>query len=502
MTPPKEPLTHRVLTGLFWTASGKAARTALSVLVLVVLARLISPADFGVASAAMIVIGFSTIFAQLGLGPAVVQRPELEPRHLRTAFAASVYFGLLLGGTVWVTAPLVSDFFRMPSLAPILRVLAWSFPLKSLGVVSESLMQRELQFRWLAFRDLAGNAIGFGLVGPVLALQGWGVWALVFAQLAFVGSNTVMLLLGRPPLIGVWPERRAFRELVYFGGGFTMARVANFLALQGDNLVVGRWLGPVALGIYGRAYQLMAAPAAAIGDVLDTVLFPAMASLQDEAQRLALAYRKSVSFIALVILPASVLVFGLAPELVDLLLGPQWAEVVLPLQILTAGMLFRTSYRVSDSICRATGAVYRRAWRQVVYALLVIGGSWIGQHWGVPGVAAGVLVAVTVNFLVMAQLSLAVSGVSWGTLIRAHVPALRLSAVSSLVLWGTLLPLRQAQVPPVLRLIIAGTLAVAAGLVLMWFAPRVFVGEDGLWMFRTFRRYLPKRLAPSSSSAG
>jgi O-antigen/teichoic acid export membrane protein len=501
MTPPKEPLTHQVLTGLFWTASGKAARTGFSVLVLVVLARLISPVDFGVVSAAMIVIGFSTIFAQLGLGPALVQRPDLEPRHLRTAFAASVYFGFLLGVIVWVTAPLVAEFFRMPTLVPVLRVLAWTFPLKSFGVVSESLMQRELQFRWLAMRDFASNAFGFGLVGPLLALQGWGVWALVFAQLALVGSNTVMLLIGRRPLIGLWPERRAFRDLAYFGGGFTVARVANFFALQGDNLVVGRWLGPLALGIYGRAYQLMAAPAAAIGEVLDTVLFPAMASVQDEAQRLALAYRKGIGFIALVILPTSVLVFGLAPELVAILLGPQWTDVVLPLQILTAGMLFRTSYKVSDSICRATGAVYRRAWRQVVYALLVIGGSWVGQNWGVSGVAAGVLLAVTINFLTMAELSLAVSGLSWRTLIRAHVPALMVSAVGALVLWGTLIPLRQAQVPPVLRLVIAGTAAAGAGLALMWAAPKVFVGEDGLWMLRTFRRYLPKRLAPSSPSA-
>jgi PST family polysaccharide transporter len=490
------------MTGLFWTASGRAARAALSVLVLVVLARLVSPSDFGVVSAAMVVIGFSTIFAQLGLGPALVQRPELEPRHVRSAFAASVYFGFLLGGVLWVAAPLVSEFFRMTSLEPVLRALAWSFPLRGLGVVSQSLMQRELQFRWLAARDLASNALGFGVVGPVLAWYGFGVWALVAAQLAYVGINTVMLLIGRRPLVGLWPERRAFNDLVYFGGGFTLARMANFLALQGDNLVVGRWLGPLALGIYGRAYQLMAAPASAIGEVLDIVLFPAMASVQDEARRLALAYRKGVSFIALVVLPASVLIFGLAPEIVTVLLGPKWTDVVLPLQILTIGMLFRTSYKISDSMCRATGVIYRRAWRQVIYAALVIGGSWVGQHWGVVGVATGVLLAVTINFLAMAQLSLAVSGMTWGALIRAHLPALLLSAAIGAVLLAILLPLRQLEVPPMLRLVTAGGATLAAGLALTWAAPSIFVGGDGLWMLRTLRGYLPKGLATSSSSAG
>jgi O-antigen/teichoic acid export membrane protein len=493
----KPGLAHRTVTGMFWTASGKAVRSGLQVMVLVVLARLVSPTDFGVVNAALVFIGFSAIFAQVGLGPALVQRPVLEPRHLRSAFAVSVYFGLLFGVVIWSIAPLVTAFFRMPPLEPVLRTLAWTFPLRGLGIVSQSLMQREMRFRWLASREVASFAIGYGLVGSILAFQGGGVWALVVANLAQTGSNTLLLLIGRRPLVGLWPERQAFRELVYFGGGFTAARVANYLAGQGDNLVVGRWLGPAALGIYGRAYQLMAVPAAAVGEVLDTVLFPAMASVQDDVQRVAVAYRKGVSLIALTILPASVLLFGLAPEVVDVLLGPQWTAVVAPLQILTVGMLFRCSYKMSDSICRATGAVYRRAWRQAVYAGLVLGGSWVGHHWGVAGVAAGVLLAVTVNFVSMAHLSLSVSGITWGTLFRAHVPALLLSAACAVVLTAILIPLRQLEVAPLLRLVAAAGGTLSAGLALAWVAPRTFLGGDGLWMLETLRSYLPKRLNPS-----
>jgi O-antigen/teichoic acid export membrane protein len=488
------------MTGLFWTASSRAARSVLLLLVLAVLARMVSPADFGVASAALVVIGFSGIFAQLGLGPALVQRSELEPRHLKTAFAASLYFGILLGAVIWGTAPLVAQFFRMSSLEPVLQVLAWTFPLKSLGVVSESLMQRELQFRKLGARDVASYTVGFGLVGPALAWQGYGVWALVMAQLIYIGVNTILVWVARRPLIGLWPERRAFHELAYFGGGVTLARTFAYLALQGDNLVVGRWLGPVALGFYGRAYQLMSAPATAIGDVLDMVLFPAMSSVQEDVQRLALAYRKGVSFIALVVLPASVLLTGLAPEVVEVLLGPRWNEVVLPLQILAAGMLFRTSYKMSDSLCRAAGAVYRRAWRQGLYAALVIGGSIVGQRWGLAGVAVGVLLAVTVNFLAMAQLSLGVTQMTWGTLLRAHLPALRLSVVCGLVLWGLLEPLRQWELPVFARLLAAACGTIAAALALAWAAPRFFVGNDGLWMLRRLLGYLPDRLSPSRPS--
>jgi O-antigen/teichoic acid export membrane protein len=496
----RKGLTQQVLGGLFWTASGRAARSVLQILVLVVLARLVSPADFGVVSAALVVIGFSGIFAQLGLGPALVQRPDLEPRHLKTAFAASIYSGLLVGAVVWLSAPLVAQFFRMANLVPVLRVLAWCFPIKSLGVVSESLMQRELRFRWLAVRDVTSNFLGYGLVGPLLAWQGQGVWALVTAQLAYLGINTLMLLIGRRPLVSLWLERKAFQELAFFGGGITVARVASYFALQGDNLVVGRWLGSVALGIYGRAYQLMAAPASAIGEVLDIVLFPAMAAVQGDVRRLSLAYRKGVSFIALVVLPVSVLLFGLAPELVAVLLGPKWTDVILPLQILAVGMLFRTSYKMSDSVCRATGVIYRRAWRVVLYAALVVFGSWVGQRWGLAGVSVGVLLALTVNFVLMAQLSLPLLEMSWGDLFQAHLPALRLSAVCGLVLWGLLEPLRQWDIPDAVRLVGAGSATLAAAALLIWIAPRLFVGSDGLWILERLRGSLAGRFTSSRPS--
>src|SRR5439155_10953704 len=118
----------------------------------------------------------------------------------------------------------------------------------------------------------------------------------------------------------------------------------------------------------------------------------------------------------------SVALVLLAPEAVHVLLGARWTRVVAPFQILAIGMLFRTSYKMSDSLTRATGAVYRRAWRQVVYAGLVIGGAWIGQHWDLTGVAWGVLASLTINFLLMAQLSLTVAGLTWTSLWHMHVP--------------------------------------------------------------------------------
>ena len=495
-------LTQRTLSGLLWTGWGRIANAALQLGIVAILARLVAPADFGVVSAALIVIGFSAIVSQIGLGPAIVQRRDLEARHHDTAFTASVLLGLSLGAAVWVTAPLAAAAVGIPSAEPILRVLAWTFPIQGLGLVSEALLRRELAFRWLANRDVLTYAIGYGAVGVALALAGWGAWALVAGQLTQTGLRTAMLLVVHPPRRQSWGEWRAFRELMYFGGGFTIARIANYAALQGDKVVVGSTLGPAALGLYDRAYQFMAAPAHGIGLVLDSVLFPAMAKVQDDAARLGAAYRRGVALIALLVMPLSMLALVVAPEIVRVVLGAKWEAAITPFQILAVGMLFRTSYKMSDSLARSAGAIYRRAWRQILYAGLVILGASVGQAWGLAGVACGVLGAVAINFVCMAQLSLSVAQIDWTTFGKAHMPACLLTGAMLPPAWLTAEATRHAALPAVVVFTTTAAAALTVGAVAVWWWPATFVGRDGLWIVERLRAFLPARLTFATGSSG
>jgi O-antigen/teichoic acid export membrane protein len=489
-------LTRRTLGGLVWMGSGKAAFTLLQLLVLSVLGRLLTPADFGVVSAAVVVIGLSTIVSNLGLGPAIVQRPELEQRHLDTAFTASLALGIGLGAIVWLAAPLAADFMRMPGMTPVLRALAWVFPINALGTVAGSLLARDLEFSWLAIRDVITYALGYGLVGIGTALLGWGVWALVAAQLAQAALKSAVLLARHPPPRHLALQRQAFKDLAWFGGGFTMARLANYAAVYGDNVVTGRFLGPAALGYYGRAYSLMSAPAYAFGTVLDAVLFPAMAKVQDDSRRLAAAYLRAVALIALLVLPLSAALILLAPEVVRVALGPRWGMAVAPFQILGIGMLFRTSYKMSDSIARSTGAVYRRAWRQVIYAALVVLGAWFGQRWGIAGVAWGALAALTVNFVVMAALSLDVARITWMDFWVAHRPAVLLTLVSFPPVWLATRSARTLGLPALAVLSLAGATLVLVCGALVWGAPSRFLGAHGEWMVKTMRSFVGRPARP------
>ncbi|NIX78088.1 lipopolysaccharide biosynthesis protein [Microvirga terricola] len=487
-------LTERTVLGLVWTSLAMGAQALMQLVALIMLARLLPPSKFGVFAAALIVTSFCAIFSELGVGPAIVQRPTLKQRHIRVGFTLSVLLSFVAGGLVWAAAPYIARFFQIPDLAEVVRAISLGFPLQGVSMVAQALAQRDLRFRWLAAIDAGAFAAGFVIVAPVLAWFDFGIWALVGAYLTQQGLRMIILLVGQPHSKRLLLERRAIKELLYFGGGFTLARIGNYLANQGDNLVVGRWLGPQALGLYTHAYQLMAAPAVLVGQVLDRVLFPTMALVQLEPQRLARAYRSGISACALVILPASVIVGIVADEIVLVLLGPAWSGVIFPLRILAFGMLFRTSYKLSDSIARATGAVYARAWRQAVFAGAVVLGSLIGQLWGLGGVAFGVFSAIGLNFVLMAHLSLRLTGMSGSEFCRAHLPGIALAAILGFGAWALAGWLREQQTSPVVILFEIALLAPTISLLLCWLMPTFFLGQDSQSLLRALSALMPAKL--------
>jgi O-antigen/teichoic acid export membrane protein len=482
-------LTHSTISSMTWTAWGSMATAGLKVVVLVVLTRLLTPADFGLVSAALVVIGFSLAFSQLGMGPALVQRLVLEPRHISTAFFASTGIGFLVAALVWLLAPQIAGFFRTEQLVPIVRALSVLFPVVGMSSVAENLLLRQLRFRLLANTDVLAYSVGYGAVGFSLAILGYGPWALVLAQLTQAVLRAIILITREPPRLRPAPTWSSFNDLLGFGAGLSAARLGVVLANQADNLVVGRWLGGVALGLYSRAYQLMSVPTALLGDVFDKVLFPTMSRVQDDPRRLTTAYLQGTAVIGLVTLPAGVVAAVLAPEIVGVAFGSRWQSLVPAFQVLAVGTMFRTSYRMSDSVSRATGRVFRRAWRQALYAVLVFVGAWIGQHRGIAGVAVGVLGALFMNYLLMAQLSLSVLRVSWLAFLRAQLPAVWLTIIVGTATLGVATATRYLGLPLIARLLLSSVTAAGTLMLAAWLVPRVALGEHGMRMGASLRSY-------------
>lgn len=413
------------------------AQVVTQIVVLMALARLVEPEDFGLLSAAMVVVAFSMIFTSLGVGPAIVQREHLEIEHIKTGQTTSLLFGLASFATVYSVSPLISGFFRNPGLVDVVRALSVIFLIQGFSMVSEALYQRELNFKKLARVQVVSYVFGYGAVTITVALLGFQVWALVCGHLSQEIIKSAMLMAGQRRKLSYGFNKDAFRELMYFGGGFTLARVFNFAALQGDNIVVGRALGAEALGLYGRVYQLMALPAVTLGQVLDKVLFPVMSRIQGEPQRLKEMFCRGIALVALFVIPFSVYCYVHAQEIIHLVLGPAWNELQIPFQIFSLAMFFRAGYKISESLARATGSVYRRAWRQAIYAGSVIGGAWIGHYWGLEGVVSAVLVALILNYLLMAQLSLGIVQMRWRTFFGLHIGPLLIASLTGIILMSS-----------------------------------------------------------------
>ncbi|MGE3173739.1 MAG: lipopolysaccharide biosynthesis protein [Planctomycetota bacterium] len=464
-----------------WSSLGLGAQGLGQFALLAVLARHLTAAEFGVMTATLIVVGAGRA-VHAGVSPALVQRQELRPDHVRSAFALSWMVAIGLIGLMWVTAPLVGAFFHMEQLVPVMRAMSLLFAIQAPGLVPEALLQRGMQMRSLAQAEVAGVLIGWLPIGIGCAMLGCGVWSLVAAHLGQALVKSVALVWVRPHERAVWPVRGATRELVHYGTGFVAARLCNVAASQGDNFVVGRWMSAAALGVYGRAYQLMAMPAMFLGEVVDRIVFPLLSRCQDDRASLRLAYGRGVSLVATIMAPASALSIVLAPELVAVVLGPKWESVVLPFQVLMFGLVFRTGYKISDMLARATGTVYARAWRQAIFAALIFTGAWIGTEDGVDGVAIGIVAALGVNYLMMAQLSLRTTGMGWARFASLHVRGAVVGTAVAALTWPLAEGMRSLWHQPFA--VLTSTLLVAGAVlaVALVRAPRSILGGDGMWL--------------------
>lgn len=480
-------LTQKTLAGFLWTFTGAGTQIVLRIGVLAVLARLLTPSDFGVVGAALILITFTEIFSQLGVGPAIVQKPDLDHHHIRTGMTFSIFLGCGVGGLIFALSDQLAAVFRIDGVQPAIEVLALSFPIKGLSLVAEALLRRWMQFKKLAVINGASYFFGYAAVAISLATMGWGVMALVCGHLAQISLMAAGNLFLARRSIGFALNFLALRQLLNFGVGHSLTSIGNYVALNADNIIVARWIGVEALGTYGRAYQFLVQPTNLLGGLVNQVLFPAMSSVQHDNKKLARAFRLTVALLAMTTLPLSAVLVVLAPEIVSLLLGKQWMGVTLPFQILATCLVFRVGYNAAAIVACAKGAIYRGALRQWLYAVLVSTGAWIGHFAGITGVALGVAVAITIQFAIMLEFGCRLTGAAFGDLILIHLRHLTIALlVGSAVLASKLGLLSVSQIPDI-GILLVGLITAALTLGgIQLCAPRMF-GNEGQWTISRFK---------------
>ncbi|HTE51709.1 MAG TPA: lipopolysaccharide biosynthesis protein [Kofleriaceae bacterium] len=485
-TPPAKGLGKRTLEGITWTLVGQVGSNALRIAVLAILGRLLAPAEFGQVAAGLTVIALALALKNVGVGLALVQRREIDDGHVEAAFGFSLLFALALAGATFACAPLIADLYDIPESASLLRALSVMFLLRGIASTSSFLCQRDMSFRALATIDFAGYAAG-SVTSVVLAFLGVGAWSLVIGYLVEAAIGSAALLYVRPPPLRFRIRWHSLRDLLGFGGGQTAAGIANYFANQGDYVVVGRYLDAAALGFYTRAYELIRYPSLIFNNVFGTVFFSSFSKLQDDPDRLGVAFRRVLFVNAVLLLPASAGVIVLAPEAIRLIMGPGWDTAVLPFQIMAVSMLFRTSYKAGGIVARSSGDVFRIASWQAVYAVVVVGGALLTVRWGITGVSCTTALAVIIHFFALSRLALRRISLGWGALLAAHVPGL-IAAGLAVAGAAPVAHLLRQHGASAITVAVAGTVAGSIGPVGFFLLALRRGHPDWVWVWQTVRQ--------------
>ncbi len=440
LAPPSlDGLADRAARGMFWALVANLAGRLASLASLAVLARLLSPADFGVVAFALVFVTYVETAGDLGAAAALIYWPDRREEAARGAFWINVVTGTSWFGLTWLLAPAVATFFRQPEAAPVLRLLALSFPLKALANTHDALCQKDLRFRERLGAELA-MALVKASVAIALAAAGLGVWSLAGGQLAGLASRAACLWWIEPwRPVGPVP-RDIVRPLLAFGRGVVGVNVLAAVVHHADLVVVGRMLGAEALGLYQVAAKLPEMTVALLVWVVARVLFPTLALAQAEPAALRRMALGSLRYVALLALPATVTLIVLARPLAAVLFGASWAGAAPILRALAVYTGLRALASPAGDVLKALGRPGLLARLGALRAAVLLP-ALVGAAAGGATAIAWTLTAVTAAG---SGLNLAVASRASGMALRDLVAALRPSLLPSAVLIAVLVGCRIA----------------------------------------------------------
>lgn len=379
-------LKQMVISGLAWSAGGRFLAQIITWGITIIVIRLLTPTDYGLMSLAMVFVAFLGMLSELGMGAALVQRRDLDENSLRSLFGMVLLTSILFYSLLAFSAPIISNFYDEPRLTLLIRVLSLSFLFLGFSIIPQSLLERNLKFRMIATVDFI-SAIAGSFITLALALMGHGVWSLVWGTLmirlvSLIGFNMAQPFLRLPSarMQGMW-------IFFSFGSYVTLSRIFWYFYSRADVLIVGKILGKELLGFYSVGLMLATLPMEKISGILNRVAFPAYSSVQSERGMVGRHFLKAVRMMSFFAFPVLWGISSISPEIIRLLLGNEWDNAVLPMQIIALIIPFRMIGNLMSPAVLGAGRPDVEMATNLLPLILMPPAFFIGSFWGLMGVS-------------------------------------------------------------------------------------------------------------------
>ncbi|MGH8232856.1 MAG: lipopolysaccharide biosynthesis protein [Rhodanobacteraceae bacterium] len=399
-------LRNDVLHSLKWLAGARLAGQFVAWAITLVVIHILKPSDYGLMAIAEVLVGFAALFREMGLFSAMVQKRDLTERQVEQVFGLLILINCGIYVVVFAIAPLLAGFFGDPRLINIVRVLGIQFPLASVGVVQDAMLNRNMRFKEKSFVNLA-TTLGNGFTTLGFALAGAGVWALVFGSLAGAVLRPIALSVAARHWCKPRFSREGMHEMLHFGGFVTTSRLLWYVYSRSDVFIIGKVLGKELLGFYSIAMQLASLPMQKVAELLDQVGFAAYSSIQNDLDAIRSHFLKAIRILGFVSFPVFWGISALSPDLVMVVLGKRWEQAIVPLQLLSLVMPIRMIGHGSGSVLTAIGKPQIGALNVLIALLIMPPAFFLGTYYdGLVGAALAWVIGYPVLVVIRLHFSL------------------------------------------------------------------------------------------------
>lgn len=390
---------RQLFSGVFYTALAKYSGVVISLVVAGVLARLLSPDDFGVVAIATVIIAFFNLFTDMGVSPAIVQHKSLTQEELSDIFSFTVWTGIGISMLFFAASWLIADYYESDILRTLCQLLAVNLFFASANIVPGALFYRNKEFKFIAVRSFIIQ-VSAGAAAVTAALCGAGLYALIINPIV---SSILIFAISYQR----YPQRLRFtlgltvlRKIFSYSAYQFLFNLINYFSRNLDKLLIGKYMGMSPLGYYEKSYRLMMLPLQNITQVITPVMHPVFSDFQDDKEKLATSYERIVRFLSFIGLPLSVLLFFTAQEVTLIIFGDQWLPSVPVFRILALSVGIQIILSSSGSIFQAAGDTRSLFVCGVFSSTLNVAGMLLGIFYfgTLTAVAACIVVTFTVNF--------------------------------------------------------------------------------------------------------